>query len=77
MFFLLSGSSDMSSGWIAVAVCVTYIGKTISCSMVGKKEVKKLKITLVQALRLCTGPTAHKGSRSIALPFHDHGTRRD
>jgi len=36
----------------------------------------KLKCTLVQALRLCTGPTAHRGSRGIALPFHDHGTRR-
>jgi hypothetical protein len=32
--------------------------------------------TLVQALRLCTGSTAHRGSRGIALPFHDHGTRR-
>jgi len=35
----------------------------------GKK--KKVKVTLVQALRLCTGPTAHRGSRGIALPFHD------
>jgi len=32
--------------------------------------------TLVQALRLCTGRTAHRGSRGIALPFLDHGTRR-
>ena len=36
----------------------------------------KVKCTLVQALRLCTGRTAHRGSRGIALPFHDHGTRR-
>ena len=36
----------------------------------------KVKCTLVQALRLCTGPTAHRGSRGIALHFHDHGTRR-
>ena len=35
----------------------------------------KVKCTLVQALRLCTGRTAHRGSRGIALPFHDHGTR--
>jgi len=35
----------------------------------------KLKCTLVQALRLCTGRTAHRGSRGIALPFLDHGTR--
>ena len=37
---------------------------------------KKLKCTLVQALRLCTGRTAHRGSRGIALLFLDHGTRR-
>ena len=31
---------------------------------------------LVQALRLCTGHMAHRGSRDIALLFHDHSTRR-
>ena len=36
----------------------------------------KVKCTLVQALMLCTGPTAHRGSRGIALLFLDHGTRR-
>ena len=36
----------------------------------------KVKCTLVQALRLCTDRRAHKGSRGIALPFHDHGTKR-
>ena len=36
----------------------------------------KVKCTLVQALRLCTGRTAHRGSRGIALLIHDHGTRR-
>jgi hypothetical protein len=36
----------------------------------------KVKCTLVQALRFCTGRTAHRGSRGIALPFLDHGTRR-
>ena len=30
----------------------------------------KVKVTLVQALRLCTGRTAHRGSRGIALLFH-------
>jgi hypothetical protein len=43
------------------------------CATVIKKRVK---CTLVQALRLCTGCTAHKGSTGIALPFYDHGTRR-
>jgi hypothetical protein len=42
-----------------------------------KSKVKvKVKVTLVQALRFCTGRTAYRGSRGIALPFHDHGTRR-
>jgi len=31
----------------------------------------KVKVTLVEALRLCTGCTAHRGSRGIALLFHD------
>jgi len=38
--------------------------------------VKKVKCTLLQALRLCTGRTAHRGSRGIALLFLDYGTRR-
>ena len=36
----------------------------------------KVKCTLVQALRLCTGRTARRGSRGIALLFHDQGTRK-
>ena len=36
----------------------------------------KIKCTVVQALRLCTGRTAHRGSRGIALLLLDHGTRR-
>jgi hypothetical protein len=31
--------------------------------------------SLVQALRLSTGRTANRGNRSIALLFHDNGTR--
>jgi len=27
----------------------------------------KVKVTLVQALRLCTGRTAHKGSRVLSI----------
>jgi len=41
------------------------------------KVSKKVKCTFVQALRLCTGRTAHKGSRGIALLFVDHGARRE
>ena len=36
----------------------------------------KEKCPPVQALRLCTDRTTYWGSRGIALPFHDHGTRR-
>jgi hypothetical protein len=32
-----------------------------------KNAIGKVKVTLVQALRLCTGRTAHRGSRGIAL----------
>ena len=38
--------------------------------------MKKANCTLVQALRLCTGRTAHRGSIGIALLFLDQGTRR-
>jgi len=41
-----------------------------------KKYIKKVKCTVVQALRLCTGRTAHRGSRGIALLFLDQGSRR-
>jgi hypothetical protein len=37
---------------------------------------QKVKCALVQALRLCTGHTAHKWSRGKALLFHDYCTRR-
>ena len=30
---------------------------------------EKVKCTLVQALRFCTGRTAHRGSRGIALLY--------
>ena len=32
----------------------------------------KVKCTPVQALRLCTGRTAHRGSRGIAVPLYRH-----
>jgi hypothetical protein len=40
-----------------------------------KKEEVKVKVTLVQAQRLCTGRTAHRGSRGIAVLYHDHVSR--
>jgi len=53
--------------------------KTESCDHMNntkKSKKKKVKCTIVQALRLCTGRTAYRGSKGIALPFHDHCTRR-
>ena len=41
-----------------------------------RSTADKVKCTLAQALRLCTGRRAQRGSRGIALPFHVHGTRR-
>jgi hypothetical protein len=48
---------------------------TIGVSKLYKVKVK-VKCTLAQALKLCTGRTAHKGSKGIALLFLDHGIRR-
>ena len=45
------------SYWVYVCVCV-FVCVRVKCA-------------LVQALRLCTGRTAHRGSRGIALLFHD------
>jgi len=49
-----------------------------TCEMItaGETWTKKVKCTLVQALRFCTGRTVHRESRGITLLFHDHGTRR-
>ena len=51
------------------SLCVHIYGYFMLCKV-------KVQYTFVQALRLCTGRTAHRGRRGIALPFHDHGTRR-
>ena len=50
-------------------------GKSI-IQLVPYLQYKNVKCTTVQALRLCTGRTAHRGSRGIALLFYDHGARR-
>jgi hypothetical protein len=57
-----------------ISVCISYyIYAHIHVHIIHKVTVK---CTLVQALRLCTSCTAHRGRRGIALPFLDHGTRR-
>jgi len=49
--------------------CLDFFGWCVECKNIHSKV--KIKVTLVQALRLCTGRTAHRGSRGIALLFHD------
>jgi hypothetical protein len=52
-----------------------YKNEQNTCQMF-KSQNKKVKCTLVQALRLCTGRTAYTGSRGMCPPLHNHGTRR-
>jgi hypothetical protein len=60
-----------------VTLLTTFLGQQSNHGREGNHEIRqKVKCTLVQALRLCTGHTAHRGSRGIALPFLDHGIRR-
>jgi len=47
--------------------------RTLLCVNLHKKVM--VQCTLVQAQSFCTGRTAHRGSRYIALLFLDHGTR--
>ena len=57
------------------AYCVLVVSVLSDGYLISTLKVK-VKCTLVQAQRLCTGRTARRGSRGIALLFHDHGTRR-
>jgi hypothetical protein len=45
------------------------VTNVLSSRLLCEDVLKRLKCTLVQALRLCTGHTVHRGSRGIALPF--------
>jgi hypothetical protein len=71
---MLASRSHLLCHWqySCVDIRLFFVDKRFLC-----KHLKvKVKVTLVQALRLCTGRTAHRGSRGIALLFHDHGPRR-
>jgi hypothetical protein len=54
---------------------IRFVSRGLQVHPETQKVKVKLKVTLVQALRLCTGRMAHRVSRGIALPFHDYGTR--
>ena len=64
-----------SLGWLEIeninstALTISFYSLLKLCVLCKGKV--KVKVTLVQALRLCTGRTAHRGSRGIALLFHD------
>jgi len=55
-----------------------YLSSLSLCMWIYVITYRKLKVTctFVQALRLCTDRAVHRGSRGIALTFHNHGTRR-
>jgi hypothetical protein len=53
-----------------INLCLTHFFLSLA-TFESTKEKLNVKVTLVQALRLCTGRTAHRGSRGIALLFHD------
>jgi hypothetical protein len=59
-----------------VILGIRFQNREVSSILKIRLDKVKVKVTPVQALRLCTGRSAHRGSRRIALPFHDHGTRR-
>ena len=62
--------------WMLYLISITHVICRIAANFkFGVWTPEHVKCTLVQALRLCTGRTAHRGSRGIALPFHDLGTR--
>jgi len=72
----LSMTTLMCTGWNRTNASMAKGWQLTTWAMVHSHECKKVKCTLVQALRFCTGRTAHKGSSGIALLFHDHSTKR-
>jgi len=70
LVLLESNTSTITSLANITLEVINSLAHSLSC------KSKKVKSTLVQALRLCTGRTAHRGSKGIALLFLDHGPRR-
>jgi len=69
------GSTSKSAFFVLRAVTTPFqLDVHVATDVLIRKETHfsvKVKCTLVQALRLCTGRTAHRGSRNIALLFLD------
>jgi hypothetical protein len=62
--------------WKAITVACLHISCKLKRGKCLSHNPYHYSCTLVQALRLCTGCTAHRGRTGIALLFHDHDTRR-
>jgi hypothetical protein len=62
----------------SLLLCSVGVSKTQKCcSWTEHYEFHPVKKSSpLYSHRLCTGRTAYRGSRGIALPFHDRGTRR-
>jgi len=74
-------TAGVCQGWLCSVTCEN-LGKELAVSCFRKLSFNvhgrlKVKCTLVVALRFCTGPTVHRGSRGIALLYYDHCTRRE
>ena len=74
-----NGRKNLSQGFLLITKEPYFLPANIviphMSNFVTQRQVK-VKVTLVQALRLCTGRTAQMVSRGIALIFHDYDTRR-
>ena len=70
LLYIISRKSDKQSGYWHQHTDRQTDGRTDDLC------IKRVKCTLTQALRLCTGRMNRRGSRGIALLFLDHGSRR-
>jgi hypothetical protein len=76
-YTLHNNPKDRNNGKRWSAPLHRHWGSVQAVRSIGGVEVYvKVKCTVVQALRLCTGRTFHKGSRGIALLFLDHGNSK-
>ena len=69
---LSTANNSRTTKYLCVCVCVC----VLLLSLILMLCKVRVKVTLARALRLCTGRTAHRRSRGIALIFHDNSTRK-
>jgi hypothetical protein len=76
IYYFLGGGGWNCSSKAPCAQMLTFVRVYISLTTIFDITTDEVKCTLVQALRFCTGRTAYRGSRGIALPGLNHDTRR-